>query len=59
MDERTFSVYASERIHTAEDTNAVIIGYGQIAISLSIGQARELSMDLARAADQAELTLPE
>lgn len=42
-----------------DDTSAVLISHGQVVVGLSIAQARELSMALARAADEAELKLPQ
>jgi len=41
----------------ADDPNAVMFGYGRMVISMTIAEARELSMALARAADEAELKL--
>jgi hypothetical protein len=40
-----------------DDTSAVLIGHGQIAIGLSIAQARDIANRLALAADDAELKL--
>jgi hypothetical protein len=43
----------------ADDPNAVMLGYGRMVVPMTIAEARELSMALARAADQAELKLPD
>lgn len=55
--DQTFRVHAPDFIRSAKDDTAVIIGHGQMAIHLSIAQARELSLALAKAADDAELKL--
>lgn len=54
-----FRVHAASTVRHAEETTAVIFAHGQVAIGMSIAQARELSMALARAADEAELKLPQ
>jgi hypothetical protein len=51
-------IYASDYASgTAEDTNAVLVAYGQLVARMSIGQARDISNRLAVAADEAELKL--
>lgn len=57
MTERTFRVQASDHPHSADDKTAVIAGIGQVAIYMTIAQARELSHALALAADEAEAKL--
>lgn len=50
---------AANVVTDADDPSAVSLVYGRQWCGLSIAEARELSMQLARAADQAELKLPE
>jgi len=42
----------------ADSPNAVYISTGRALISMTIAEARELSLALARAADDAEMKLP-
>jgi hypothetical protein len=42
-----------------DDITAVILMHGQMRVLLSISQARDISNRLARAADDAELKLPQ
>lgn len=42
----------------ADDKHAVLLGHGRMVISMSIAEARELSLELQRAADDAEMKLP-
>lgn len=56
-DTTLFEVHATEFALDAEDTDAVIINYGQMSIGLSIAQARELGLALQRSADEAEAKL--
>ena len=42
----------------ADDKHAVLLGHGRMVLSMSIAEARELSLELQRAADDAELKLP-
>lgn len=58
--DQTFRVHAMPLgVSDAEDRTAVIIGHGQMSIGLSIAQAREIALSLERAADEAELKLPQ
>lgn len=41
----------------ADDRGAVLISHGRVSMGMSIAEARELSLELARAADEAELKL--
>lgn len=52
-----FRTYASKVVTDADDPWAVIIEHGQVTLHLTIAQARELSLALAVAADEAELKL--
>lgn len=45
-------------INDADDKHAVLLGHGRVVMSMSIAEARELSLELQRAADEAELKLP-
>jgi hypothetical protein len=57
MDIRTI-IYASDYADgKAECKSAVIVTYGRITPGLSIAEAREYSLELQRAADEAELKL--
>lgn len=56
--DQTFRVHAlSTDIPSADYQGAVIFSHGQMAIGMSIAQAREISLALAKAADDAELKL--
>lgn len=44
--------------HNADDPNAVMLGYGQMVISMTIAEAREIALALSKAADEAEAKLP-
>lgn len=54
-----YTVIAATSVSDPEDTTAVILVHAQITAGMSIAQARELSLALARAADEAESRLPE
>jgi hypothetical protein len=51
------TVHAASVVTDADDPSAVSLIYGRQWCGLSIAEARELSLALARAADDAELKL--
>jgi hypothetical protein len=54
-----FAIEVADRIEVDDMFNAIDLCVDYEHHSLSIAQARELSMALARAADEAELKLPQ
>lgn len=54
-----YIVEVADQVDTAEMFNALDLRIDYHHHSLSIAEARELSMALARAADEAELKLPQ
>lgn len=59
-EEKPFRAHAMPvpTIAHADDKHAVLLGHGRMVVSMSIAEARELSLELQRAADEAELKLP-
>lgn len=52
-----YNVLVGFRVHGEDDSTAVILCHGRVSFGLTIAEARELSLALARAADDAELKL--
>lgn len=56
MSRTPISVCVGNYLTDSEDYAAVILGVGgRVGLSMSIAEARQLSVDLARAADEADL----
>jgi hypothetical protein len=51
------TAFPASMIIDADDMTAVIVSSGRACLSLSIAEARQLSLEIARAADEAELKL--
>lgn len=58
--QKSFRAHAMpvQTLDHADDTHAVLLGHGRMVLSMSIAEARELSLELQRAADDAEMKLP-
>jgi hypothetical protein len=55
MDEPRYTAMAMPAVTNPSSRMAVILIYGRMSGTMSIDEARQLSLVLARAADQAEL----
>lgn len=59
MNRRAFRVFPGSHVTSVEDTTAVLLSTGVMSLGLTVGEARDLSTRLARAADDVEHQLSE